>query len=60
MSTLKTNRTQLGQSSTATQNFTITAEAADGTTDRFAFLGGSMTNWMGWAGTGTWAASAEL
>lgn len=31
MSTLKTNRTQLGQSGTATQNFTITAEAADGT-----------------------------
>lgn len=31
MSTLKVNRTQLGQSNTATQNFTLTAEAADGT-----------------------------
>lgn len=31
MSTLKINRTQLGQSNTATNNFTLTAEAADGT-----------------------------
>lgn len=31
MSTLKTNKAQLGQSGTATQNFTLTAEAADGT-----------------------------
>lgn len=31
MSTLKTNRVQLGQSGTATQNFTLTADAADGT-----------------------------
>lgn len=30
MSTVKTNRVQLGQSATATQNFTLTAEAADG------------------------------
>lgn len=31
MSTLKINRTQFGQSNTATNNFTLTAEAADGT-----------------------------
>lgn len=31
MSTLKTNKAQFGQSGTATQNFTITAEAANGT-----------------------------
>lgn len=31
MSTVKANRVQLGQSGTATQNFTLTAEAADGT-----------------------------
>jgi hypothetical protein len=31
MSTAKVNRLQLGQSGTATQNFTLTAEAADGT-----------------------------
>lgn len=31
MSTLKINRAQFGQSGTATNNFTLTAEAADGT-----------------------------
>lgn len=31
MSTVKSNRSQLGISGTATQNFTLTAEAADGT-----------------------------
>lgn len=38
----------------------FTPTLANTVTDRFTFQGSALTNWNGWAGTGTWKADAEL